>query len=87
LVKGSDQTIWVKVRRRNDYLDCRSYSVAGAMYLQQRTKVDDERIAAKVEANREVHRDDHKKSRPSYLLAPRQKVGGGWLDANGRYFD
>ena len=72
---NDDGFVWVKIRRRNDYLDCRSYGVAGAMYLAQKMKREDKTLEAKVAANRRTnrgHEEDFAKG-PSYLVPEAKK--------------
>ncbi len=68
---NDDGFVWVKVRRRNDYLDCRSYGVAGAMYLAQKMKRDDAGLKAKVDANKKMEKgtaDEEQKA--NFLVRP-----------------
>ena len=72
--ENSDVYVWKKTRRRNDYLDCRSYSVAGAMYVfikDEHTK-DKEEQAKKKEEKARRHRITQKKS--------------GFINSRGRFY-
>ena len=94
--KEDDTFKWVKVRRRNDYLDCRSYSVAGAMYVAQKMKREDSKLAKKVEDNRKteiaatkVDREKEHSLRNKHIIdKPRRKAPGqSFLNSSGRFFN
>jgi phage terminase large subunit GpA-like protein len=95
---GDDGFVWVKIRRRNDYLDCRSYGVAGAMYLAQKMKREDATLDAKVESNRQmakgtgnteqkanflIRKEEPAKPSPKRRPTPPRQ---NWFGASGRYF-
>jgi len=89
---SGDGFVWVKIRRRNDYLDCRSYGVAAHMYLAQLAR----RGEDQTDARAKQHETPTERPRPQYLLPesarkakqprPPGVVGGGWLGASGRHF-
>ena len=73
--ENSDEYTWKKKRKRNDWLDCRSYSVCGNLYLCVREDFEkevEEKQAAKDEA------------------AKRKQIspisGGGFLNSRGRFY-
>jgi len=87
--EAAEGFVWEKIRRRNDYLDCRSYGVAGAMYLAMRTKRDEQVVAAKAEANKEKvapvvepvrKRSPIQTGHPSFL----GRGVGDWFGSSGR---
>jgi len=95
---GDDGFVWVKIRRRNDYLDCRSYGVAGAMYLAQKMKREDATLDAKVESNRQmakgtgnteqkanflIRKEEPAKPSPKRRPTPPRQ---NWFGSSGRYF-
>lgn len=66
---------WVRLRRRNDYLDCRSYGVAGAMYLAK--KIDLEQEAHQKAQEQNAHR----------VKAPVRPTRLDFINSRGRYFE
>jgi len=64
---------WKKVRRRNDYLDCASYAIAGAYFLKAKT----ERIDAK--KKRDVVSRETKRKQPER----KSTTHGNWFSSSG----
>jgi len=88
-----DGFVWEKVRRRNDYLDCRSYGVAAQMYLAEKAKKDGDRVEARVKHNIRREKGGDKVDTRKSFLAPETKKGprrqiqqNNWLNSTGRYF-
>jgi len=91
---------WVLKRKRNDYLDCRSYSVTGHMYVLLRLDKKDAAIKRKVARNKAEEAGGKKTPnspypKPSYMEPEAAKnrrirrpplAGGNWLTSRGRHF-
>lgn len=82
--------VWVKQRKRNDYLDCRSYGVAASMYLAQRAKRDDAKLEARVEANKKMNKNSDAPFAPRTFIPGKRLIaqpkGKTWFNTSGRMF-
>ena len=75
--------VWEKAagRRRNDYLDCESYSVAGNFYLVHKNAKADKAVERRVQENNANPGVERPARRPSLIGG----VGNGnWITKRGR---